>query len=48
LEKGLDFIQKPFTMDGLSRKVRAVLDKELRTSDPGFFENFAGPDKPKD
>jgi len=48
LEQGLDFIQKPFAMDGLSRKVRAVLDKELRNSDPGFFENFAGPYKPKD
>jgi len=27
LEKGLNFIQKPFTMDGLIRKVREVLDK---------------------
>jgi len=26
LEKGVDFIQKPFTMDGLARKVREVLD----------------------
>ncbi len=27
LEKGVNFIQKPFTIDGLSRKVREVLDK---------------------
>jgi len=27
LEKGLSFLQKPFTMDGLVRKVREVLDK---------------------
>jgi FixJ family two-component response regulator len=27
LEKGVDFIQKPFTFDGLARKVREVLDK---------------------
>ena len=27
LEKGIDFIQKPFTIDGLLRKVREVLDK---------------------
>ncbi len=26
LEKGVDFIQKPFTIDGLARKVREVLD----------------------
>ncbi len=28
LEKGVKFIQKPFTMDSLARKVREVLDKE--------------------
>ena len=27
LDKGVDYIQKPFTMDGLARKVREVLDK---------------------
>jgi PAS domain S-box-containing protein len=28
LEKGVNYIQKPFTMEGLVRKVREVLDKE--------------------
>ena len=28
LDKGLDYIQKPFTVDGLARKVREVLDKD--------------------
>ena len=28
LEEGLNFIQKPFTLDGLARKVREVLDKD--------------------
>jgi two-component system cell cycle sensor histidine kinase/response regulator CckA len=27
LEKGMNYIQKPFTVDGLARKVREVLDK---------------------
>jgi signal transduction histidine kinase len=27
LEKGMNYIQKPFTMEGLARKVREVLDK---------------------
>jgi hypothetical protein len=27
LEKGMNYIQKPFTLDGLARKVREVLDK---------------------
>jgi YesN/AraC family two-component response regulator len=27
LEKGVNYIQKPFTMEGLARKVRDVLDK---------------------
>jgi CheY-like chemotaxis protein len=27
LEKGIDYIQKPFSIDGLTRKVREVLDK---------------------
>jgi PAS domain S-box-containing protein len=27
LEKGINYIQKPFTVDGLARKVREVLDK---------------------
>ena len=27
LEEGINFIQKPFSMDGLARKVREVLDK---------------------
>ena len=27
LEEGTNFIQKPFSMDGLARKVREVLDK---------------------
>ncbi len=29
LEKGVNYIQKPFTMEGLARKVREVLDKDL-------------------
>ena len=28
LEKGVNYIQKPFTMEGLTRKVREVLDKD--------------------
>jgi DNA-binding response OmpR family regulator len=28
LEKGVNYIQKPFTMEGLARRVREVLDKE--------------------
>ena len=31
-EGEMDFIQKPFTLDGLARKVREVLDKEVRSS----------------
>ena len=27
LDRGIEFIQKPFTLDGLARKVREVLDK---------------------
>jgi FixJ family two-component response regulator len=27
LEEGVNFIQKPFTLGGLARKVREVLDK---------------------
>ena len=27
LEKGMNFMQKPFTLVGLTRKVREVLDK---------------------
>jgi hypothetical protein len=27
LEEGIEFIQKPFTVEGLARKVREVLDK---------------------
>jgi DNA-binding response OmpR family regulator len=27
LEEGIDYLQKPFTVDGLARKVREVLDK---------------------
>jgi YesN/AraC family two-component response regulator len=27
LEKGMNYIQKPFTIEGLARKVREVLDK---------------------
>jgi len=27
LEKEINYIQKPFTMEGLARKVREVLDK---------------------
>jgi two-component system cell cycle sensor histidine kinase/response regulator CckA len=27
LEEGVNFIQKPFTLDGLARKAREVLDK---------------------
>jgi two-component system cell cycle sensor histidine kinase/response regulator CckA len=31
LEKGVNYIQKPFTMDGLARKVREVLDKDSKS-----------------
>jgi two-component SAPR family response regulator len=31
LEKGVNYIQKPFTMEGLARKVREVLDKDSNT-----------------
>jgi hypothetical protein len=27
LEEGMNYLQKPFTMDGLARKVREDLDK---------------------
>ena len=27
--KGMNYIQKPFTVEGLARKVRGVLDKEI-------------------
>jgi len=27
LEEGMNYIQKPFTLEGLARKVREVLDK---------------------
>ena len=30
LEKGVNYIQKPFTMEGLARKVREVLDQDLK------------------
>jgi len=30
LDKGMNFIQKPFTVDGLARKVREVLDKQVQ------------------
>ena len=30
LARGVNYIQKPFTMDGLTRKVREVLDKDSR------------------
>jgi CheY-like chemotaxis protein len=29
LDHGVEFLQKPFTPDGLARRVRQVLDKEL-------------------
>ena len=35
LEKGVNFIQKPFTIDGLARKVREVLDKRNNQGDVG-------------
>jgi len=28
LEKGVNYIQKPFTLEGLARRVRDVLDKD--------------------
>jgi FixJ family two-component response regulator len=28
LEKGVNYIQKPFTLEGLARKVREVLDQD--------------------
>jgi DNA-binding NtrC family response regulator len=30
LEEGINYIQKPFTIDGLARKVREVLEKDSR------------------
>jgi len=30
LREGMKFIQKPFTVEGLARKVREVLDKDLK------------------
>ena len=30
LEEGVNYIQKPFTIDKLMRKVREVLDKDLK------------------
>jgi two-component system, cell cycle sensor histidine kinase and response regulator CckA len=30
LREGMEFIQKPFTVEGLARKVREVLDKDLK------------------
>jgi PAS domain S-box-containing protein len=30
LEEGMEFIQKPFTVEGLARKVREVLDRDLK------------------
>jgi len=30
LEEGVNYIQKPFTIDGLTRKVREVLDKDSK------------------
>jgi two-component system cell cycle sensor histidine kinase/response regulator CckA len=30
LARGVNYIQKPFTMDGLTRKVRQVLDKDSK------------------
>jgi FixJ family two-component response regulator len=33
LEKEVNFIQKPFTFDGLARKVREALDKQI----PSFW-----------
>jgi len=32
LEKGINYIQKPFTMDVLARKVREVLNENPRPS----------------
>ncbi len=34
LEKEVNFIQKPFTFDGLARKVREALDKQI----PSFWK----------
>ncbi|MBU1205738.1 MAG: response regulator [Proteobacteria bacterium] len=28
LKRGMNYIQKPFTLEGLARKVRVVLDKD--------------------
>ena len=30
LEEGVNYIQKPFTIDKLIRKVREILDKDLK------------------
>ena len=32
LARGVNYIQKPFTMDGLTRKVREVLDKDSKSA----------------
>ena len=37
LEKGVNHIQKPFTMDGLARRVREVLQKD---ADPGVLNEY--------
>jgi DNA-binding NtrC family response regulator len=30
LDEGINYIQKPFTVDGLTKRVREVLDKDSR------------------
>jgi len=30
LDEGINYIQKPFTLDGLTKRVRQVLDKDSR------------------
>jgi len=34
LTEGMNYVQKPFTLEGLARKVREVLDKDLTLKPP--------------
>jgi len=42
LDSDVAFIQKPFTVDGLIRKVREVLKSQRRSSQPRIFTDLRG------